>query len=241
MIAMSNHAPASTNIDQEKDLPCHILWLDATAQVIGDCLSGFGPARAWIDKHRDELEKGKLKKEWHDRVAEFDNGRTEIIATADKALDYAGRVIGIVPSDYPKEAIDLLVEIKLRAESFSYLGVLWESFDGFTFAFENAMPDFEQRLEHLVKALRVLRVPPKEAKEQQCNTARRSPPLSLEQFGQALSMTARAFKKKASAHWGLEDDGAKWTVDLRLMDAESAKRVNDHARTLAKPRKSKKK
>lgn len=235
---MSNHAPASTNIDQEKELSCLILWLEATAQVIGDLLSGFGPARAWIDKHRDELARGKLTKEWHDRVAEFDNGRTEIIATADKALYYAGRVVGIVPSDYPKEAIDLLAKIQLRAESFSYLGVLWESLDDYKFTFENEMPDDVQRLEHLVKALRVLRVTPKEEKKQQRDTVRRaSPALSIKQFGKALIMDPyRVFKPRALAEWELKSDNdanTKWTIDYNLLhDPGKERQIEEHADSL---------
>jgi len=161
---VSNQSLASTNIDQEKELPCLILWLDATAQAIGVLLSGFGPARAWIDKHRNELERGLLKKEWDDRVAELDNERKEIISNTAKALDYAGRVAGIVPTDHPKDAIDLLVEVKRRAESFSYPGLLgWELLDNPKLILENEMADAEERLEHMADVLRVLPVTPKDA------------------------------------------------------------------------------
>ena len=72
-------------------------------------------------------------------------------------------------------------------------------------------------------------------------TRRSSPLSSLEQFALALSMEVRAFKKKALADWGLEQDGSKWTVDLSLVGVEYAKRINDHAHKLIKGRKSNKK
>lgn len=159
MINMSNNSLASTNIEQEKELLCLIIWLDATAQAIGDLLSGFGPARAWIDKHRDELERGLLKKEWDDRITELDNARKEIISYTAKALDYTGRVAGAVPTDHPKDAIDLLVEVKLRAELFSYPGFLgWELIDNQRLILENEMADAEQRLEHMAEVMKVLPV-----------------------------------------------------------------------------------
>lgn len=111
---------------------------------------------------------------------------------------------------------------------------------------------FLQLLEQMADTLRELPVTSKEAKEQQRNTKRRSSPLlSLEQFGQALSMTAKAFKKKATSNWGLERDmietkdgdqtKGKWTVNLNLVGVEYEERINDHARKLTKRRKPKKK
>lgn len=229
---MSNHALASTNIDQEKELSCLILWLDATAQVIGDFLSGFGPARAWIDKHRDELERGKLTTEWHDRVAEFDNGRKEIIAKADKALDYAGRVVGIVPTDHPNEAIDLLVEIKLRAESFSYLGFLrWESLDDHKFTFENDMPDAEKRLEHVIAALRVLSVIPKDA----TRPAEWSAPMSKTEIARRITGDQRARPRNLNDLWSrldLDPIGNKYRVRLDTVDPNTRRKLEQQFSTI---------
>ena len=229
---MSNHAPASTNIDQEKDLPCLILWLDATAQVIGDCLSGFGPARAWIDKHRDELGKGKFADEWHDRVAEFDKGWKEIIANADKALGYAGRVVSIVPTDYPKEAIDLLVEIKLRAELFSDLGFLsWESLDDHKFTFENEMTDAEQRLEHVIAALKVLSVIPKDA----TRPAEWSAPMSKTEIARRITGDQRARPRNLNDLWSrldLDPIGSKYRVRLDTVDPNTRRKLEQQFSTI---------
>ena len=63
-----------------------------------------------------------------------------------------------------------------------------------------------------------------------------SPPMSLEQFGLALLVDWRWFKKTATADWGLKKNGTKWTVDFTLMDKESRRRINEHAASLVRPR-----
>jgi hypothetical protein len=64
---------------------------------------------------------------------------------------------------------------------------------------------------------------------------RRSPPLSLSQFGEALVMDARTFKKQAQKEWDLQAHGQsnqRWTVDYDRMNPSDVARIEDQAKRL---------
>lgn len=171
-------------------------------------------------------------KDWHDRVAEFDNGRTQIIATAEKALHYAGQVARIVPTDYPKEAIDLLAKIQLRAESFSYIGVLrWESLNDHKFTFENEMPDAEQRLEHLAKALRVLPLIPEDA----TGHAEWSAAMSKTEIAKRITGDQHARPRNLKDFWSrldLDPIGKKYRIRLDTLDPNTRRKLEQQFSTI---------
>ena len=67
--------------------------------------------------------------------------------------------------------------------------------------------------------------------------------MSLEQFGNALTMDARTFKRNAEAEWDLRPDGSsrqRWTVGYRRMDESAVRRIEAHAEKLAQARAEKK-
>lgn len=67
----------------------------------------------------------------------------------------------------------------------------------------------------------------------------RSPAMSLEQFGEALTMDARRFKTRAETEWDLQREGSSdqlWTVSYKNMDDSTMIRIERHARGLSKAR-----
>ncbi len=73
---------------------------------------------------------------------------------------------------------------------------------------------------------------------------RRSPAMSLEQFGEALVMEARTFKRRAEAEWDLQLYGAsrqRWTVGYSNMDESTIRQIEDHAEKIRESRRARKK
>jgi len=73
---------------------------------------------------------------------------------------------------------------------------------------------------------------------------RRSPAMSLEQFGEALVLDPRVFKERAEAEWDLRPDGSskqRWTVSYSNMDESTIRQIEDHAEKIRESRRARKK
>lgn len=76
----------------------------------------------------------------------------------------------------------------------------------------------------------------------QTPASRRSVAMPLSQYGDALVMDPRTFKKQALAEWGLQPAGhQRWTVQLDAMPHDIAEKIERHATQLVTDRRASRK